>query len=175
LFKEPDMTRILFAGAATLALLAGCAHSAPPVAAAPAPKHAGAMMALCPMSVPGTTVTAADEENGSTITFSTTADQVAELQRRVHDMVKMHNQHHGEGGMKHEGMMEGGMMGGGKGMSGMMMPSSHATVLDLETGARIKVMPSDPADLHTLQGAVRMHAQRMQKDGCGMMGEMHAG
>jgi len=145
------MTRILLAGATSFALLAGCAHSAPSAAAAPAPERAGAMMAMCPMGVPGTTVAAADEVNGSTMTFTTT-DQVAELQRRVHAMVAMHNKHHGEGmkheGMKHEGMMGGGMMGDGKGMGGMMMPSSHATVSDLETGARVKVMPSDPARLN---------------------------
>jgi len=56
-----------------------------------------------------------------------------------------------------------------------MMPSSHAAVVDLETGARVDVTPSDPADLQKLQAAVRMHAQRMQKEGCAMMGEKHAG
>ena len=91
-FKEPDMTRIVLAGTTALALLAGCAHSAPS-AAAPQPDHAGAMMAMCPMGVPGTTVAAADVANGSAVTFTTT-DQVAELQRRVHAMVAMHNKHH---------------------------------------------------------------------------------
>jgi hypothetical protein len=168
------MTRILLAGTTAIALLAGCAHSAPTAASAPAPAKAGAMLATCPMGVPGTTVAAADQANGSTITF-TTPDQVAELQRRVHAMSAMHNQHHGDGGMKHGGMKGGGMMGGGMGMGGMMMPDSNATVTDLETGARITVMPKDPADLQKLQAAVRMHAQHMQKEGCGMMREMHAG
>ena len=168
------MTRILLAGTTAIALLAGCAHAGPSADAAPSPDRDGAKMAMCPMAVPGTTVAAADEMNGSTITFTTT-DQVAELQRRVHAMVAMHNQHHGDDGMKHEGMMGGGMMGDDKGMSGMMMPSSHATVIDLESGARVQVIPSDPAELQKLQAAVRMHAQRMQKNGCGMMEKMHAG
>lgn len=166
------MTRILLAVATSIALLAGCAHSAPS-AAAPAPPQGGAMMAMCPMAVPGTTVAATDEANGSAITF-TTAEQVPELQRRVHAMVAMHDQRHGDGGMKHEGMMGGGMMGNGKGMNGMMMPASHAAVADLETGARVVVTPKDPADLQKLQAAVRMHAEHMQKQGCGMMGQPQA-
>lgn len=168
------MTRILLAGATAIAVLAGCAHSTPSAATAPAPARAGSMSAMCPMGVPGTTVAAADEVSGSTITFSTTTAQVAELQRRVHAMVAMHNQHHGDGGMKHgammgEGKMGGGMMGDGQGMGGMKVPSSLATATDLETGARVEVVPSDPADLRALQDAVRQHAQRMQQDGCGMM------
>jgi hypothetical protein len=174
------MNRVLLAGATAIALLAGCAHSTPSSAAAPAPARGGSMMAMCPAGVPGTTVAAADVVNGSTITFSTTPDQVVEVQRRVHAMVAMHNQHHGDGGMKHgammgEGKMGGGMMGGGKGMGEMKVPSSRATALDLETGARVEVMPNDPADLQKLQAAVRLHAQRMQQEGCGMKGEMHAG
>jgi len=168
------MTRILLAGATSIALLAGCAHSGPSPAALSSPDHDGAMMAMCPMGVPGTTVVAVDDTNGSTITFTTT-DQVAELQRRVHSMVAMHNQRDGDGGMKHEGMMSGEMMGDGQGMSGMMMPPSHATVIDLESGARVKVMPIEPAELQKLQASVRLRTERMQKDGCGMMGKMHAG
>jgi hypothetical protein len=167
------MTRLLLVGATTLALLSGCAHSSQPAAAAPMAGAGDEMKAMCPMGVPGTQVSAVDEVNGSTMTFTAHA-QVAELQRRVHDMVKMHNQHHA-GGDTHEGMHMGGMMGGGKEMSGMMMPPSDATVFNLENGASIKLMPINEADLLTLQTAVRMHAQRMQQSGCDMMTGMHHG
>jgi hypothetical protein len=56
-----------------------------------------------------------------------------------------------------------------------MMPPSHATVFDLENGASIKLMPTNEADLLTLQTAVRMRAQRMQQSGCEMMTGMHRG
>lgn len=173
------MTHVLLVGATALALLSGCAHSSQPAAAAPMDGDRGDMKALCPMGVPGTQVSAVDEINGSTLTF-TARGQVAELQRRVHAMVKMHNQHHA-GGDTHEGMPKGGMMGGDhmmggdQKMGGMMMPPSHATVFDLENGASIKLMPTNEADLQKLQSAVRMHAQRMQQNGCEMMTGMHHG
>ncbi len=170
------MTHVLLAGAAALALLSGCAHSSQPVAAAPMAGDRGDMKALCPMGVPGTQVSAVDEVNGSTLTF-TAGGQVAELQRRVHAMVKMHNQHHAGGDThdgKHMGGMMGGMMGGGH-KPGGMMPPSHATAFDLENGASIRLTPNYAADLPTLQAAVRMHAQRMQQSGCETMTGMHHG
>jgi hypothetical protein len=169
------MTRPLLLGSVALALLAaGCMHSAPAQAAAspvtavaPAP-GGGAMMGMCPMDVPGTHVSAADTENGEALTFTTTADQAAELQRRVRGMADMHNQRHAAGGTA-DGAMKEGMMGGA-GMSEMMMPPpSHAAVMDLPDGARLEVTPNASADLQKLQSAVRMHAQHMQEHGCGMM------
>ena len=167
------MTRVLLVGAAALALLSGCAHYSQPAPAAQMDGAGGDMKALCPMGVPGTQVSAVDETNGATMTVTANA-QVAELQRRVHAMVAMHNQRHGDG-KAHEGMMGHGMMRDGQGMRGMMLPPSQATVTALETGARVTLMPTDPADLQKLQAAVRMHAQKMQQDGCGMKGAMHHG
>ena len=186
------MTRSILAilGTAVLGILAAaCAHSPPeqaapapeahPARAAPAPGRPGGMMAMCPMSVPGTQVSATDTADGEALTFTTTPDQVAELRSRVHAMADMHNQHHsgGEGGMHEHGMHEHGMHGHGmhghEGMtSGMAMPPpSRATVEDLANGARILVTPNDAADLQKLQSAVRGHAQHMSQHGCGMMGQ----
>lgn len=167
------MLRMLLVGTTALALLSGCAHSTRPAAAAPMHGAGADMKAICPMEVPDTQVSAVDEVNGATLTFTAPA-QVAELQRRVHAMATMHNQHHA-GGDTHQGQHSDGMMGGGNQMSGMMMPPSHATVFDLENGASIKLMPSNAADLPTLQAAARMHAQRMQQNGCEMMTSMHHG
>ncbi len=145
------------------------------------------------MDVPGTQISAVDTVSGESLTFTTTPDRAAELQRRVHGMADMHNQHHAAGGMMggsmHEGMMgnagAGGTMGGSMhegmmghagaggttgGTSGMMMPPpSHTAVVDLPNGARVDVTPEAPADLERLQSAVRQHAQHMQQSGCGMM------
>jgi hypothetical protein len=170
------MTRILLAAAAAFAVLSGCAHAPPSEAtpktatATPGAAHPGGMMAMCPMGVPGTQVAAADAANGETIAFTTTG-QVAELRSRVHGMAKMHDQHHA-GADAHAGMAGGGMMGSGHAMGAMALPPSRATVLDTETGASIILVPNDPADLARLQSAARLHVQQMQKEGCGMMGEV---
>ncbi len=176
------MTRVLLAGTAAFALLTGCAHSPPSTAAQP-PGHSSDMMANCPMNVPGTQVSAAEAVNGVTITF-TAPEQVVELRRRVHAMASMHNEKHADGsshggmmggGMMGGGMMSGGMMGGGKAMDGMKMPPSRATVVDLELGASVTVIPIHPDDLQKLRSAVRMHVQQMQENGCAMMEHGHGG
>jgi hypothetical protein len=150
----------------TLSLAANAAAQATTVA--PATGHSDAMMAACPMNVPGTKVTAVDTANGETLLFTTT-DDVAALRSKVRRMAEMHNQHHATGGA-HDGMMGGEMMGGGKGMDGkMMVPPSNATVTDVERGASIALTPVAPADLQKLQTAVRTHAKHMEQDGCGKM------
>ncbi len=61
-------------------------------------------------------------------------------------------------------------MGGGGTMADMTMPPpSTATVEDTDSGARLLLSPKDPAQLAQLQSAVRGHADKMQKGGCGMM------
>lgn len=140
-----------------LVILSACAHAAPSGQAAAPPDQ---MMAMCPMTVPGTQVYAADTANGEALTFTTSPDQVAELRIRVHAMGNMHNQRHGGMG---GGQAMGGMMG-----SMIMPPPSRAWVDDVENGARISMTPNDPADLQKLQSAVRMHATHMQQHGCRM-------
>ncbi|GEJ57129.1 hypothetical protein [Anaeromyxobacter diazotrophicus] len=158
--------------------------SAPqPVAtAAPAPARAS-MMDVCPMAVPGTTVSAADTPQGEALTFVTSSGQVDDLRRRVRAMADMHNEHHAgmHGGMQ-GGMGEGGMMGGsgeggmaGMGHGGMMMPPpSRASAEDTEGGARLTLVPEDPAQADQLRSAVRMHSERMQQGGCAGMMDGHA-
>ena len=146
------------------------AAAAQSTAVAPATGHAETMMGACPMTVPGTKVSAVDSANGETLVFTTT-DDVAALRTRVRSMADMHNQHHAAGGM-HGGMMGGGMMGSGKGMAGKVkMPPSNATVSDVDGGASITLTPVTPADLPQLQAAVRAHATQMQQDGCGKMAQ----
>jgi hypothetical protein len=156
------MTRSLLAGTAALALLFGCAHSptvtesSPPAPAVHAPGPTDAMMATCPMAVPGTEVSATDAAKGETITF-TTKDQVTELRSRVREMAAIHNQYH-LAGTTPQGML-----------GGEMMSPSFATVIDVENGSSILLTPSHPADLQKLQAEVRMRAHRMRLNGCGMM------
>jgi hypothetical protein len=54
-------------------------------------------------------------------------------------------------------------------MGGETMAHSHATVMDVENGSSILLTPNDPGDLQKLQAEVRMRAQHMRQNGCGMM------
>jgi hypothetical protein len=124
------------------------------------------MAGMCPMSVAGTTVQAADAPHGMTMTFTTTGD-VSALQQRVHKMAD-HMSVHSGGGMH-------GMMGGLEGGStlGRMMPAMHAKAEDIDRGARVEVTPDDPAKLGEMREVMHKHAQQMnQEHGCAMM-EVH--
>ncbi|BDG02410.1 hypothetical protein [Anaeromyxobacter oryzae] len=169
------LATVVFALTGTACMAGHAASAATPEPAATAPPSAGAAMGggmagMCPMSVPGTKVSAADTATGEALTFTTTPDQAAALRERVHAMADMHNRQHASGETGHGGMM-GGMMGGGMGGEEMggMPPPSRAAVEDLPDGARIQVTPNDPADLQKLQSAVRSYAQHMEQQGCGMM------
>lgn len=178
----------------TLASLAACAASQPaqqqPAPATAASRTEGAdhehgqqagMMEMCPMRVPGTTVSVSDTERGVAVVFKTTGD-VTELRRRVRHMAEMHNRHHAEGTM---GCCQGqGMMGGGRdagtapehGGRGLMMGMSHERMVpataageDVEGGARIVLTPKDPSQLAALRTHAHDHADRMARGECPMI------
>jgi DNA-binding transcriptional LysR family regulator len=150
---------------AALLLLAvgGCssghAGTQPPAtAAAPAqPTHTHG--AGCPMMMdPATTqITTADTSNGVAVTFTTDGD-VNDVRARARHMADMHNQ---------MAAMHGGAAGGG--MHGMAMVPSRATAEDLPGGARVVLVPADPAQLATLRQQVHMHTAMMQQGKCPMM------
>lgn len=180
------MTRMAWvAAASTLIITSACmahhvadAHSpaSPGTASVTSPGTPSGMSAdVCPMAVPGVQLSAADTQDGEAVTFTTSADRMADLRARVHAMADMHNRHHqaGEGGMHHGN--HGDAMGGGSTGSGgdshamMMPPPSRAAVEDVAGGARLVVTPNDPADLEPLRAAVRTHAEHMRQTGtCGM-------
>lgn len=172
------------------AMTAGCASTsggqpAPAARAAPAPAHEHGMgaMAMCPMQVPGTKVAAADVEGGVALSFTTSTGDVSDLRQRVRRMAEMHNQHHsggmmmgghhGPGEHEHEGGSAAGheCCGGAMMRGGMtMMPAATASAEDIQDGARLVLRPTDPAQLGALREHIRMHAARMARGECPMMG-----
>lgn len=127
------------------------------------------MMEMCPMKVEGTTSSVSDTGDGVAISFTTSTGDVAELRRRVHHMAEMHERHHG---MKGEGMMGGhneAPPSPGSSPKKMMMVPSTATVNDVEGGARIVLVPKDPARLAELRQHARDHVGRMSRGECPMM------
>ena len=87
LFK---LTGLLF----SLTVTACGGGSSTPAGASTAPKAtARAGDAMCPVAVPGTSVTVEDTVNGAALVFVTTGD-VAEVRRSAAAMAQMHNEHH---------------------------------------------------------------------------------
>jgi len=178
--------------------LAACGGSSKGSSTTQPAKPAQAGDSMCPVEVPGTSVTVEDTATGAAFVFVTTGD-AGELRRRVAAMAKMHNDHHasmgampdgtGAGGGGHEGHdMSGHDMGGHEGhdmggheghdMSGhdmgghggmMIMMHSKATATDVQGGARLE-LTVDPANVGKLQGEMRMHAQHMSAGTCAMPG-----
>jgi len=150
------MNRHVLAAFAALAALSACATT---------PTRSERMMAMCPMGVADAQVSAVDEVDGTTLTF-TTHHQVGELQRRVGEMAAMHNDRH-HGGM----VLEGAPQGRGHGMDDGTMRATHVSVTNLANGASVRVTPNDPADLLKVQASIRAHADKMQHHSCRMMNE----
>ncbi len=133
------------------------------------------MSDICPMDVPETKVTANDTATGEALTFTTTSGQVDELRRRVHAMADLHNQHMAREAATQSGTAQQGTgagesqdMKGHHGGHGMM-PGSHASVEDVDSGARVNVVPDDPAQADRVRTMVSRYADHMQSQGCGMM------
>ena len=128
----------------------------------------------CPMMPSaGTTIVASDTADGIAIAF-TTAGDATDLRARTHRMAEMHDRmsamHHDmHAGMgSGSGMGSGGMQGMGSGMENMQMVPSRATVEDVAGGARIVLVPTDPAQLSALRAHAREHVVMMQKGECPM-------
>ena len=119
------------------------------------------MSVVCPMPVAGTSVAAADIEGGSALTFTTT-DDVNELRLRVRRMAELHN----EPPSKHRTGDMGTNPGGEPAGQHEPMPASTASVEDIDSGARVTLMPKDPADLEKLRVHAREHADKISRGDC---------
>lgn len=168
------MTRTLQAGAAALALLAGCAHAGPTQAAlSEARVRSTEPMARCPMSIPGTRVSAADSRLGEVLTF-TTAGPVDALRSRVEAMAEQHNLRHSPASARLAA--RGGVRSWRRpALAGATTPPSYATVLDVAHGASLTVRPDAPDDLAQVRAVMRQRAWHLQRVGCGTAASAAAG
>jgi uncharacterized protein YceK len=125
------------------------------------PAHAAVAAGICPTDVPGTKAVWSEADRGAAVTFTT--DQSAgvnELRRRVRAMADLHNQHHASA--KAPEPSSPGPMG-----RRMEQAPSRARVEEIDAGARLVVTANDEADLTRVRETVRMHAQHMERSGCG--------
>ena len=125
-----------------------------PKASAPGMKM---MMDNCPMNLPGTDVAVSDTATGIAVTVTTSRENVAELRRRVEQMAAMHSGRHSRADMK------------GQMMAGTVKYEA------VENGARLALMPKEPATLTQFRTEVQVHLERMKKGECSMMHGMMPG
>jgi hypothetical protein len=153
-----------FATVSFVASIAACgSRQQSPEPAPRAPMAHAQAGAACPMMMdPATTqITSSDTSDGIALLFTTSGD-VADLRARVRRMAEMHGMHDG-GKMRGQGGMH------GKGKMQMHMVPSRATVEDVPDGARILLVPADPAQLAALRQHVRRHAGMMAEGRCPMV------
>ncbi|MEZ4237484.1 MAG: hypothetical protein R3F59_15325 [Myxococcota bacterium] len=145
-----------------------------PTEATPAPAPAdpdaselAAMARTCPAAVGDLALSVEDTDAGVAMTF-TTAGDAADLQARVQHLADMY----ARGGMRGPrwqrmggGMGRGAGMGPGGGGLGPM-PQAAATVEPLDNGARLVLVPADPADLAALRDRAHRHGDRLSTGEC---------
>jgi hypothetical protein len=144
------MTNILLTLTMTLAIGVAPAHQAGPQQFPNMP-----MMQSCPMRITGAHVSAADVENGIALTITTDSGNVAELRWRTEHMAKMHSDPSGA-------------------MRPRMTPFT-AKYEEVPNGARLTLMPKDPAQLDDFRARVRERVERMADGDCSMMQGMMRG
>jgi hypothetical protein len=63
------------------------------------------------------------------------------------------------------------MMASENPMGSTPMPPSWAMMVEVERGAMIVVVPNESADLARLQSAIHTRADRLQRNGCDLVGQ----
>lgn len=121
---------------------------------------AGAMSAVCPMPVAGTTVIATEVDGGMALVFTTTGE-VGEVRQRVRRMAELHNAHPARTQERSQQAKDQG------GFAHEPMPDSVATAVDVEHGAQLTLVPKAAADLSVLREHARQHADRINRGDCG--------
>jgi len=143
-----------------LTLLAGCAtprDSGVSIKSAHSP-----IVRACPLGVPETRIDVEDTSDGVDAVFETSAEHVNELRRRVRDQAAIH------GPDAHLGTGHGGVHGTSHahGLRLWDMPAREASSVDIEAGARLHVVASDPAHVAELRARVRERVATLDSHDC---------
>lgn len=108
----------------------------------------GPMMESCPMHVEGTTMALEDTEKGVAMVF-TNSDATADVQERAMQMAEHHPM-----AMDHHGST---------------LPDFTVKSEKTDTGARMMMMPSDPADMEAFRAAVHASYDAQGDQQCPIM------
>jgi hypothetical protein len=114
------------------------------------------MMRNCPMHLPGAKVEVLDTADGVALTLTADAGSVDELRRRVQFLVSRHNERFDKlRVMPHARILAG-----------------KATYEEVPNGAKLMLVPRDPAQLEAFRTQVHERVERLQGGDCLMMEEM---
>jgi hypothetical protein len=121
---------------------------------------------LCPLQVPGATVTESDVGGGAALDFRTSAEHVAGVRQRVRLIAAVYN-HHGAG-TPIDGSPEPSVHSENAEdvHPDLGMPVASASVEDIDDGARLVLRPESPSQLQALRERARAHAAGVRGDDC---------
>lgn len=116
----------------------------------------------CPLGMPSTRIRIADTKDGVDLFFSTTMSGVDELRTRVRNQSTANgpNRHVGAG---HEGKHAGGH---GHGLQLWSMGEVKTSVEETANGAKISIVPVDPARRDTVRKLVIERVALLESRGC---------
>lgn len=115
-----------------------------------------------PLGVPDTCIYIEDTPNGADVTFTTTPSYVSALRSRVREQAAMH------GPGAHKGRGHSGVHGTapGHGLRLWDMPIGAVDEVEIDRGARLEVVASDPSKVAELRAHLRERAARLRASDC---------
>lgn len=124
--------------------------------------ESAAITKACPLGVPSTRVRIAETHDGIDVYFSTSMSGVEELRTRVRDQAKAN------GPSRHVGAGHGGHHGGyhDHGLQLWSMGHVLTTVEDTRNGARLGIVPADPARRAEVRKVVAERVAHLEAQGC---------
>jgi hypothetical protein len=116
----------------------------------------------CPLGVPDARIDVEDVPDGVDAVFTTSSVHVNDLRHRVRDQAAIH------GPDAHLGTGHGGVHGTGQGHGMRLwdMPAREASVVEVDTGARLHVVASDGAHVAELRARVRERVATLDSHDC---------
>jgi hypothetical protein len=144
-----------------LVVLTGCTSLALG-GAEPTSLHSATIVAACPLGVPSTRLQVAEAKDGIHVFFTTRMSNVDDLRARVRDQAKVNgpDRHHGRGHFgEHEGAKN-------HGLRLWMLGPVTTTVEDTPAGARLTVIPADPARRDEVRNALIRRVAEIEAAGC---------
>lgn len=138
-------------------LAVACAASTSPASPPTSPASEA-----CPLGVRGAVVSVESTKLGVALTFTAPPEQRTEIRLRAQTAAKMTGPG-GHTGLGHDGHHA---EGGHHGLRGLLLPTVEASASAVETGARIDLVPFDPADRAALEAEASRAVERMNSMPC---------
>jgi len=124
--------------------------------------HSATLVEACPLGVPGTRLNVAEAKDGIHVFFTTRMSNVDEVRLRARDQAKSNgpNRHAGRGHFgEHKGARN-------HGLRLWTLGKMKTEVIDTPSGARLTIIPADPARREDVRAAVTRRVAEIEAAGC---------